>query len=104
MAPGSEDPPDAVRVFRRLLRATGRRTAAGLIATSETCERKQSARIRSRPSSAGSTESAAARAQDLFIVPIALAHASCPTVRSDDMPRAAWVLTAPLLTPIVEAI
>jgi hypothetical protein len=44
-------------------------------------------------------------AQNLVIITIALAHASrSSTMRSDDMPRAAWLLTAPLLIPIVEAI
>jgi hypothetical protein len=44
-------------------------------------------------------------AQNLVIITIALAHSSrSSTMRSDDMPRAAWLLTAPLLIPIVEAI
>ncbi len=44
-------------------------------------------------------------AQNLVKITIALAHASrSSTARSDDMPRAVWLLTAPLLIPIVEAI
>jgi hypothetical protein len=44
-------------------------------------------------------------AQDLVIVMLVLAHASrSSTLRSAPMARAVWLLTAPRLMPIVEAI
>ncbi len=44
-------------------------------------------------------------AHNLVIITIALAHASrSSTARSDDMARAVWLLTAPLLIPIAAAI
>jgi hypothetical protein len=48
-------------------------------------------------------------AQKLFIVTIALVHASLSrlpssTLRNADMAREVWLLTAPLLIPIIAAI
>jgi hypothetical protein len=48
-------------------------------------------------------------AQQLFIVTIALVHASLSrllssTLRNADMAREVWLLTAPLLIPIIAAI
>jgi hypothetical protein len=44
-------------------------------------------------------------AQKLVIVTIALVHASLSsTLRNADMARAVWLLTEPLLIPIIEAI
>ena len=66
------------------------------------------ARIRSRPSSAGLYRAGGCpqrAAQNLLKVTIALGHFRFSSrTRSDDMARAVWLLTAPVLIPIVWAI
>ena len=72
------------------------------------CRAQAPVGVAHRATGSGSNESAAAcsaRHKSLFIIPITLTYASrSSTARSDDMPRVAWLLTAPLLIPIVDAI